>query len=178
MTRILVANTGSESGKTGTLAQFLKAQFEGSAQDAEVLHLDDLKLPVCDGKRCYADPTVQELGTKVAAADAILIVAPVYNYQLNAGTKNFVELTNNGWSGKVVGIACHGGGDKSYLAPLSLIGSLLVDHRCHIVPRFVYSTRDAFDPDNRLIPDHNVARRMEKLSHETIHLLRALASVA
>ncbi len=61
---------------------------------------------------------------RVKAAKLIVMCFPVYNYQPNAAAKNFIEVTNEGWKDKVVSFVANAGGDRSYLAPMSLANSI------------------------------------------------------
>ncbi|MDP6500219.1 MAG: hypothetical protein QF847_03295 [Candidatus Marinimicrobia bacterium] len=61
----------------------------------------------------------------------------MYNYDVNAAAKNLLELTGSGWNEKTVGFICNAGGDKSYMSVMSFANSLMLDHRCKIIPCFV-----------------------------------------
>ena len=107
----------------------------------ELLDLREWDLPICDGKACYEHPSIGPVTEKVAAAAAILIASPVYNYDLNAAVKNFVELTGQAWKEKPVGFLCAAGGHRSYMSPIGLANSLMFDFRCHISYRATYTQR-------------------------------------
>ena len=141
----------------------------------ELVDLRDWDLPICDGKECYNHPSIVPITEKVAAAKALLIASPVYNYDLNAAIKNFVELTGRAWSEKPVGLLCMAGGHNSYMSPMSLANSLMFDFRCHIVPRYVYATADDFT-ENRL-PGNELSNRIRQLVTATVDLADALAWV-
>ena len=104
------------------------------------------------------------------AAKGVVLCFPVYNHQANAAAKNFVEVTNDGWKGKVVGLVANGGTERSYLAPLSLANSLMVDHRCVVVPRFVFITPPNFAADGSLDAGGEIASRLAELARELAHL--------
>ena len=69
-------------------------------------------------------------------------------YDLNAAAKNFIELTGRAWTNKVVGFICAAGGKGSYMSVTSFMNSLMLDFRCIIIPRFVYTDASGFDDDN------------------------------
>ena len=79
----------------------------------ELVDLRDWDLPICDGEECYNHPSIAPMTEKVAAAKALLIASPVYNYDLNAAIKNFVELTGREWCEKPFGMLCMAGGHNS-----------------------------------------------------------------
>jgi FMN reductase len=149
----------------------------GEALDAlgarhELLDLREWDLPICDGKACYEHPSIGPVTKKVAAAAAILIASPVYNYDLNAAVKNFVELTGQAWAEKPVGFLCAAGGQRSYMSPIGLANSLMFDFRCHIVPRYVYATKEDFTPAHEPGPD--LSGRIRQLARAAADLAAAL----
>lgn len=135
-----------------------------------VVDLATTPLPMCDGGACYQDFAATAATEKVRGATAVILCFPVYNHQANAAAKNFVEVTNDGWDGKVVGLVANGGTDRSYLAPLSLANSLMVDHRCVVVPRFVFVTPQNFASDGTLPGGGEIAGRLTELAREVVHL--------
>ena len=99
---------------------------------------------------------------------------PIYNYDINAAAKNLIELTGRNWLGKVVGFACAAGGQGSYMSIMSVANSLMLDFRCHIVPRFVYSTGSAFQGNS--ITDPEIHERTKELSDDICRITEALRS--
>ena len=168
---VLIVSTALRAGsKTAVVANSLRAAFGAGQEEATLLDLSGVTLPLCDGGSCYQDPAVGAATQQVREARAVVLCFPVYNHQANAAAKNFVELTNDGWNGKVVGLVANGGTDRSYLAPLSLANSLMVDHRCLVVPRFVFVTPSNFAPDGTLPAGGEVALRLAELAREVTHL--------
>ncbi len=131
-------------------------------------------LPGCDGVSCYSEPAVIAATKRVADAAAVWFCSPVYNYQLNSAAKQFVELTNSAWPGKIFACVANAGGKSSFMAWLSLANSLLVDHHCHLVPRHVYLTQDSFTAGTDL--DADSRERLNDLAAQTARLVRGLAS--
>lgn len=175
--KVLIVSTALRPGsKTSLLARTLADDFRAISAEADLLDLAETPLPQCDGASCYADPAVKAATDRVHAAQAVVLCSPVYNYQLNSAAKNFVELTNEGWENHVVGCVVNAGGERSYLAPLPLLNSLMVDHRCLIVPRFVYVTSADFTADGALDPQGNPRTRLSTLAAETAKLTRAWAA--
>ena len=131
--------------------------LESQGIRVQTIDLAQMSVPLCDADSCYEDPAVQDLTSKIAAADGIFLAVPIYNYGVNAAAKNLVELTGNGWEGKVVGFLCAGGGRSSYMAVMSIANSLMLDFCCIILPRFVYATKDSFTDGT--ISDEGLDRR-------------------
>ena len=138
----------------------------------ETLDLRETALPLCDGGPSYGDPNAVLAGELVSSARCVLLAAPVYNYDVNAAAKNLVELTGRAWEGKTVGLLLSAGGRAGYMSAMGLANSLMLDFRCHIVPRFVYALESAVEGD-RIVEDE-IARRVRELADETVRIADAL----
>ena len=173
--KILVISCSlNADSRSAVLAQLALSSCVTFGADAELIDLRDLDLPLCDAGSAYGAPDAVRVKQSVEAADAILLAAPVYNYDVNAAAKNLVELTGKSWGGKTVGFLCAAGGRGSYMSVMSLANSLMLDFRCLIVPRFVYTTGDDFEADNMV--SAQVAERVEELCAELHRITTALAS--
>ena len=165
-------NPTSRSHKLGvTAAAFLSAR----GMPVEVVDLADYNLPMCGGVESFDHPSVKALKAVIDRAGAILVAAPVYNYDLSAAAKNLMELTGSAWTEKPVGFLCAGGGRASYMSPLGFANSLMFDFRCLIVPRFVYCTKDDFTEADE--PGPKIQERVEQLVADAVDLSHALAWV-
>lgn len=172
----LVVSTALRPGnKTATAARFLAARLGREGFTTDLVDLAVESLPPCDGAACYADDRVVAMTSRVAAADLVAVCFPVYNYQPNSAAKNFVELTNAAWKDKVVTFVANAGGDRSYLAPLPLANALMVDHRCVIVPQFLYLPPAAFDAAGGIVLDPLAAEVLELQVATARRLARACA---
>ena len=132
--------------------------------------LRDYPLPLCDGAGAYGDPNVSRLGGLIKKARGIILATPIYNYDANAAAKNAIELTGRAWEDKVVAFLCAAGGQGSYMSIMGLANNLMLDFRCVIVPRFVYTTDAAFDDHG--VTDGKVRDRVHRLVAE-LHSLCA-----
>jgi FMN reductase len=112
------------------------------------------------------------LNQAIEQADGILVAAPVYNYDVAAAAKNMIELTGSSWKEKIVGFLCAAGGNSSYMAVMAYANSLMLDFRTVIIPRFVYTTGDAFDGDE--ITDKKLLTRIEQVADELIRFTQGL----
>jgi FMN reductase len=140
----------------------------------ELIDLRDYHLPVCDGDACYSHPDVIALTEKIRQAPAILLAVPIYNYSSAASAKNLIELTGSAWEEKIVGFLCAAGGKSSYMSILGLANSLMLDFRCLINPRFVYTDGSAFEGEE--IIDEEVQQRIKELTISTTKLIGRVAS--
>jgi FMN reductase len=139
-----------------------------SKTSAEFIDLKDHPLPLCDGDASYGHANVGKLSKQIKEAQAILLAVPIYNYSFSSSAKNLIELTGRSWTDKVVGFLCAAGGKSSYMSIVSLANSLMLDFRCLINPRFVYTDGSAFDND--ALTDSEIITRIEELVNSTILL--------
>lgn len=158
--------------RSRVLARAAFQRFQSLGVDAAFVDLRDLALPQCDGNDCYTHPAVVTLTERIAAANAILLAVPIYNYDVGATAKNLIELTGDAWTGKVVGFACSAGGDGSYMGVMGLANSLMLDFRAVIVPRFVYTDSEAFDGD--AISAIAIRKRVDDLAETLVRFGSAL----
>ncbi len=174
---ILVLSTSLHpTSRSRILARATVERLGNLGRDVTLFDLAETPLPPCDGATAYGDAQVIRLGQLIEDADAVMIASPVYNYDVNAAAKNAVELTGKAWTGKVVGMMLAAGGHGSYMSAMGLANSLMLDFRCHIVPRFIYATGESFEGD--ALADESIASRVELLIRETTSLSDALKSAA
>ncbi|MFM9608933.1 NADPH-dependent FMN reductase [Streptomyces niveiscabiei] len=88
------------------------AQHEGL--DIDVVDLADIELPMVmpgwGGEVSDAVAAVLgEVGPRLAAADAFVVVTPEYNHSFPASLKNFVDWHGPQWQAKPVGFVSYGG---------------------------------------------------------------------
>ena len=138
--------------------------FKKKGVFVEWLDLADHSIPFCDGDSTHKNPEVISLRGKIQNAKGILFAVPIYNYDVNAAAKNLIELTGDAWNEKLVGFLCAAGGKGSYMAIMSLANSLMLDFRCLILPRFVYSVSEDFGEDE--VTNPKVKERVSKLAKE------------
>lgn len=145
MQALVVSTALKPASKTLTAARTVMARLTAGGVQVDLVDLATELLPQCDGATCYQDDRAKAMTERVKAAQLIVLCFPVYNYQPNSAAKNFIEVTNEGWKDKVVSFVANAGGDRSYLAPMPLANSLMVDHRCVVVPQFLYLSPSAYD---------------------------------
>jgi len=175
ITCLIVCTALRRDSKTHTLARAMADCIAAAGMQPDMLDLGTDPLPPCDGAQCYADPAVKAATVRVKQAGAVVFCSPIYNYQLNSAAKNFIEVTNNGWPDKIVGLVVNAGGDRSFLSVLPLANSLWLDHHCLIAPRFVYVTPAAFSETGALKPESEIGSRLTALAENLARLTSRLA---
>jgi NAD(P)H-dependent FMN reductase len=165
---LIVSASLSSDSNSRLLAREAARVLEGDGAPTAFLDLRDYPLPLCDGGAAYGHPNVGIVRDLIARADALIVATPIYNYDGNAALKNLIELTGRAWENKVVAFLCAAGGTASYMSVMSFANSLMLDFRCLIVPRFVYSTGEDFN-DGR-ITDADQLRRVAELARATARL--------
>ena len=174
--RILVVSCSlNPDSHSFLLAQQASTELRAAGAEVDFVDLREHALPVCDGETC-TNPSVVTLTARIEAADAVLLAAPIYNFDVNAAAKNLVEHTGSAWEGKLVGFLAAAGGQASYMSLMPLANSLMLDFRCLIVPRFVYATGGDF-ADGR-VTSQKIAGRIAQLASETLRLATALRGAA
>ncbi len=171
---LVISTSLSSDSRSRILARAAFNVLHDRQQPCEFLDLFELRLPSCDAGECYTESNVVRAADLIEKASGILLAAPVYNFDVSAAAKNLVELTGRSWMEKVVGFLCAAGGAGSYMSVLGLANSLMLDFRCLILPRFVFTTGDAIQASE--IADLDVQRRVEELVDELIRVTAALKS--
>ncbi|MBT3341955.1 MAG: NAD(P)H-dependent oxidoreductase [Gemmatimonadetes bacterium] len=127
----------------------------------------------------YGEPGVEgaeDLTQTLSAADGVILVFPVYNFNMNATLKAVIEHGGPAMEGKVVGLMASAGGRFGYMSFVSVIQGLLFDQRCWIVPRQVYALAEDFS-EGRL-SNADVLRRVRELVETTADMARRLKASA
>ena len=162
MTCIVFSSIHSTTSKVDQLASQIQISLENASIKAKHINVGQLDLPICDGYNCYSDPKVLSLQEETKNATGFIFCSPVYNYDVNAVCKNLIELCGQSFKNKPVGIAVVAGGNKSYMAPISFINSLMLDFRSLIIPRFIYATGTDFDANNK-VNSEDILNRINQL---------------
>ena len=171
---LLLSCSLNPASRSRVLAHAAHERFLALGETVEFIDLQNWPLPLCDGATAYSDANAQRLSELARRADAIVIASPVYNYGVSAAAKNLVELTGRSWTGKVVGMLFAAGGWGSYMSGMPLANSLMLDFRCLVIPRYVYSSGPAIE--NGVIVDAGLALRIDELAREVLRVSRALGS--
>ena len=170
MNVLVIGCSLSRDSNSQILARHAVDVLRSLGATTNLIDLRERPLPVCDGET--TDPAAREIAAAVRAADAVVFAVPIYNFDVNAAAKNVVEHAGSAFEGKLIGFLCSAGGSASFMSVMSLANSLMLDFRCLIVPRFVYSTGECFR-DGRIV-SADVAARVRKLCEEVVRIGRAL----
>jgi NAD(P)H-dependent FMN reductase len=171
---ITIAASLNKGSKSRVLGLEAHSALEARGVDADFLDLQDISLPFAGTERWWADENAKSLAERIGLAQGIILSAPVYNYDLSAAAKNLVELTGDSWEGKVVGFLCASGGPRSYMSALGFANSLMLDFRCIILPRFVYTVTE--DWQGMQISNPEIKDRILGFAHEMARITRALGA--
>ena len=172
MSYLVISSSLNPKSLSRLLALTAFNTFKKKGIFAEWLDLADHSIPFCDGDSTYKNPAAKNLREKVQNAKGILFAVPIYNYDVNAAAKNLIELTGDAWTNKVVGFLCAAGGKSSYMSVMGLANSLMLDFRCLIIPRFIYSTSEDFSEGK--VTDPQVKDRISELIKELERLCMTL----
>jgi len=137
--------------------------------EVRLVDLIDFHIPLCDGGDNSDCKAVKELDSILSDATAILFCSPIYNYDVSPALRNLLAHVGSSLEGKVAGVLCSAGGDRSYLAPLAFMNSVMAHFRCLVLPRYVYAPERVFE--NGSLKDSEIQERV----HEVVHALSSLA---
>ena len=174
MTNIVISSSLNPKSRSRLLALIAFNELKNMGVSVEWLDLADHPIPLCDGDEAYNNSNVKELRDKIQNAKGVLFAVPIYNYDVNAAAKNLIELTGDAWNNKIVGFLCAAGGKQSYMSVMNLANSLMLDFRCLIIPRFVYSVSEDFEVDD--MTDSKVKARVNELAKEFERICMALGT--
>jgi FMN reductase len=165
-------NPGSRSRVLAREAAARLGELSASVHEVDLIDRD---LPLCDGAAAYGHASIAPLAETIRSADAVLLAVPIYNYDVNSAAKTMIELTGKAWMNQVVGFLCAAGGHSSYMAPMAVANSLMLDFRCTIIPRFVYATGADFDEGR--ISNDKILKRTQELARITSEMGTALREI-
>jgi len=169
---LVISTSGNSESNSRIMGRVAFQHLQKRGANSEWIDISALDLPLCDADKCYLNPAAQKLKKTIAAADGMIVAAPVYNFDVSAAAKNMIELTGDAWEDKIVGFLCAAGGMSSYMSVMAYANSLMLDFRTVIIPRFAYATGDAFDGDRMV--DKKIEKRVEQVADEVIRFTRAL----
>ena len=140
---LIVATSMSGQSRSQRLARLAEGKLRAAGVAHTLLDLREHPLPFAGSAAGWSDPGVGVARAVTVAATHVLFAVPVYNYDVNAVAKNYIELMGaDALGGKTVGFLISAGGQGSYMSVLGFANSLMLDFRCWIVPRFLYVAKD------------------------------------
>ena len=170
---LIISCSHHPDSRSRLLANAAKEALVKTGREVDFFDLREVDLPLCDGHSTHEHPSVVEAQERVKKASGILLAAPIYNYSINAATKSFIEHTGKAWQRKPVGLLAAAGGKGSYMALLPFAGSLMLDFHCHVLPQYIYATREQMS--ETAIVDIELQGRIEKCATDICWLADAVA---
>ncbi len=171
---LIISCSHHPDSRSRVLANAAKEALLASGEKVDFFDLRDVDLPLCDGHSTHEHPSVIEARERIKQAKGILLAAPIYNYAVNAVTKNFIEHTGHVWRDKPVGLLAAAGGKGSYMALLPLTGSLMLDFHCYVLPQFVFATSEQMSEN--AVTDPELQERINKLVTDISWLAEVIAA--
>ncbi|MFF0815022.1 NADPH-dependent FMN reductase [Rhodococcus sp. NPDC003318] len=108
--RLVVITGSTRDGRFGPTVTAWFTGLASSAMDVDVVDLADVELPAAHPAwGAERTPALAELGVRLDAADAFVIVTPEYNHSFPAVLKNAIDLFRDEWRAKPVGFVSYGG---------------------------------------------------------------------
>ena len=143
---LIVATSLSPRSRSQTLARLAAGKLAAKDVPHTLLDLRETPLPFTGSDAAWGDPAVATIKAQTKAATHLLFAVPIYNYDVNAVAKNYIEhMGKDAFEGKTVGMLLSAGGAGSYMSAMPFANSLMLDFRCWIVPRFLYVSKDLED---------------------------------
>ena len=138
---------------------------------AELLEQRGVELRFVDARDVELTPThrgategMQELTTKVAWADSLVFGMGVHCYSVNDSLKIILDNCCGEATGKLFGVLCAAGGERSYLSTMHLTQICMNEWRMMQLPRIVYATGGDFEGDK--ISNADIEQRLETFADE------------
>jgi NAD(P)H-dependent FMN reductase len=163
MSKVLIIGTSLDpDSKSQRLALEAMKMARDLGLEPELLDLRELTLPFAGEAGSFDDALVEELKRKVSSFRKLIFCVPIYNYDVSASAKNFIELVGDGWlENATVSFICAASGQSSYMSVMSFANSLMLDFHCWIVPRFVYAVKK--DWQGNVLKEPKVTERIRGL---------------
>ena len=140
---LIVATSLSLNSRSRILAHLAAEKLTLAGTPHTLLDLSVTPLPFAGSQAGWGDPGVATAKALTKSATHLLFATPVYNYDVNAVAKNYIEhMGKDALENKTVGFLLSAGGAGSYMAVMPFANSLMLDFRCWIVPRFLYVSKD------------------------------------
>ena len=166
MSILVISTSLSSDSRSRALAYFAYKYAKSNDYKVEFVDLRDYPLPMCDGDMSFSDENVATLADKILSASSVLLAGAVYTYSIGASTKNLIDMTGAAWKSKPVGLIVTGSGRSSYMSATGLINSLMLNHRCPIIPRYVYGDSGGFEEEKI---SEDLQHRLQELVDTTKH---------
>lgn len=164
------------------IAEWLKAQFEDSEHEYEIVDIADFNLPLLSWDEIpgmqggvYTNEAQSAWGAKVAEFDGYVILTPEYNHSIPGALKNAIDLLAPEWVYKTVGYVTYGasGGARAAVAAREVFANFSA---FQIRPQLAFSIFTDF-ADGAFAPNERAAQEARDFAGELEKVAAATASL-
>lgn len=181
MVKIVGISGSLRPNSYSTLAlQQAAARVEALGAEMNVLDIQEMNLPFCNGSDDYPDyPDVERLRQAFREADGIILVTPEYHGSVSGVLKNALDLMSfEHLDGKVAGAISVLGGQSNNNALNDLRTILRWVHAWTIPEQIAIGQAwKAFSPEGKLV-DEKLSERFDRFAERLVETTRKLRSVA
>lgn len=178
----IISSSVRTGRKSDRLALFFKNYItEHQLGDCEILDLEDFDFPLFEERLRFQKnplPGAREFATKIATADAIIVVSPEYNGSIPASLKNAIDLLGKEWKRKTIGLvtvsAGQFGGSQALISLQFILWKLGAVPVPAIFP--VSHVEKQFDEKGRPTEAEETNKHAELFMNEILFFARALKS--
>ncbi|MEP7116424.1 MAG: NADPH-dependent FMN reductase [Acidobacteriota bacterium] len=174
--KILVILGSVRRGRmSGRVATFVMGRLGAiSGVEAKLADLAEIALPVMEERRGRLSPPppgVEELGTAIADADAIVIVSPEYNHGYPGALKNALDYFLPEFKRTPVALVTVSGGGHGGVNAWAQLVSVLVNMGAFVLPETVAvaKVQDSFDAQGNAV-DQAYVKRIDGMLTELVWL--------
>jgi FMN reductase len=161
MKTLILSSSLSENSRSYLLCKAV--QDELIAKGDNITFADAMNIPMQPVHRGVT-PEMETLAKQVDEADNIIIGMGVHCYSVNDSLKILLDACFGKATGKLFGILCAAGGERSYLSTMQLTQICMNEWRMMQLPRIVYATGKDFKED--IIISSEVLERIVLFSEE------------
>lgn len=181
MVKIIGIAGSLRTGSYSQLALQLVAQrVEALGAEVEILNLQDLNLPFCNGDKEYPDyPDVERLRRAVQQADGLILATPEYHGSVSGVLKNALDLMSFDHLGdRVVGMISVLGG-QSNSNSLNHLRVIMRWVHAWVIPEQIAIAQawNAFTPEGK-IKDEKLSQRLDAFAESLVTNTQKLRGVA
>lgn len=175
MKKIVIISSSIRDGRLSPrVALFLRDLIarEGWG-DAEILDLAQYNFPLFTERWAFQkepSDSLREFTEKFNAADAVILLSPVYNATYSAALKNVVDLYYKEWYHKPVGIVSATYGPVPGIATAQQIATLMLKMGAHVAPVSYTAINIGSEFDENGTPTN--AESSQKLAAAMLHELQ------
>tara|TARA_B100001540_G_scaffold194218_1_gene171145 strand:- start:5472 stop:5987 length:516 start_codon:yes stop_codon:yes gene_type:complete len=161
MNTLIISSSLSQSSKSFILCksvekELIKKNVRCKLIDIRKIHINPYHI--------NDTPGMEELKKEIEKTDNLIIGMGVHNYSINDSLKIILDNCFEGATGKLFGIICAAGGEKSYLSTMHLTQICMHEWRMIQLPRIIYATSGDFS--NNSISSEEINKRIHVFCKE------------